>query len=295
MPTATGARPSVSPAAIQQTVEQLIAAQKSAIAAQKFDVVGTVLELHIEGKGTMNFGRIGPVIGAAQPIAFNTPADQLLLLGDWNGLPETIEPVLDSQKRPKPCRKCLVACDLCGAKGERPCNYTGCGGRGTIEAGTEKCLACKGKGLLTPKKACAKCGGRGVLPNLVACPGCKGAKKVVCPGCQGTKLMPAGFLDAKGKGTTARDAKECPSCRGQKHELKITPQPWEQFVQGRLGARLVFGPIARIVYRDPHDPVMKNRIKVIVIHPDAEGRKMTLILDSPKTGSRGYFVGGTWK
>lgn len=286
------------PSAIEQTVETIIATQRRAIASQKFDVIGPAVQMQVDGKGLMNFGRMAPVIGSSIPETYGG-AVALLLLGDWNGLPDLFEPALNAQKQAKPCKRCLVPCDLCPdpktkkPAGTRPCNFTGCGGRGTIIADNRACKACKGKGRVKGR-SCKPCGGAGVVPNHQPCPGCKGEKVVTCPGCLGTKQMSSGGIDDRGKGSTARDSKECPACRGQKHELKITPQPWQNFVQGRLGSRLVFGPISRIVYRDPNDPKMKNRIKVIEINPDAEDRRMTLLLDSPEPGSRGYFVGGTW-
>jgi hypothetical protein len=227
---------------------------------------------------TMDFRKNGP------RLALNDDTGDLLLVNNWAGLPDRLD-----GNNAALCQACMASCPPCNGTGKTRCVIAGCAGSGYVKSKYVPCPNCLGSSSQKTDPGCERCGGRGEVPDPVKCVGCDENGMSQCARCKGEGKVPTG---RKG-GSTDYDDPRCPKCNAMCRMVGSQPQPWQQFVNGRLqvdqGQMLALGPISRIVY---HTTGEGARFGAVKVDPDRGGNLMVLLLEGEAVGSRQYLVGG---
>jgi hypothetical protein len=220
-----------------QLLQQEIAAETQAIQTRQYAILGRAYSLETP-KGIIQLDKQnGPAI--AQELVNGEPGPRLLLVGDWPALPDR------KGYSEEFCKACLASCTICGGKGKSGCIFVGCGGTGQVKTGVAPCPECVAKvGHYEP--GCKTCGGYGAVDIFGPCPGCKGTKLADCGACRGTGKRPAGFTGGAVAVEGKAQPKLCASCRGTMRGGGWEAQDLGNFVLGKLGNYMAFGPVMSI-------------------------------------------------
>ncbi len=270
------------------TLEQILDRHRELVLTREYQPLGVIDFIYVvRGSNTlkMDFRKSGP------KLAYNPDTGDFLLLSTWQGLPDLALP------DPQQCKACLGTCGDCQGKGTKPCTLPGCAGSGYVKSKYVPCPKCLGSEKQKTNPKCDECKGRGEVPDPVKCKGCdeKGMQK--CFRCDGTGKVSTGREGGKHDGLDSSGiwtpAPKCKACNGQGKVFKTEPQPWTQFVHGRVpvgGVQMAaLGPIARIVW---HTMGEGARFQGCEISPDRGGNLMVLLLESDAPGAKQYLVGG---
>ena len=232
----------------------------------------------------------GPTIGYVTDLENGADPQKLVVLTEWNGLPDLIE------KTEEFCTACLADCFICGTVGTKICEGVNCGGRGWTPGPSENCSA---PGCLKEtgkfKADCETCGGSGLVAPPVACIMCKGAGTIVCPLCKGQTRYSTGI---KGGSTDFMQGR-CPECNGQQRKVNVKPQRLEDHINALLpdpkaGPIAAIGPIFSFIVdlTEEQREAIGTPVKIFDIKPDGAGDSMFLLIDSSSSPKWPYLVGG---
>lgn len=274
-----------SPVQQQDPLEQILDRQRELVLQREYQVLGTVDFIWVVRGATslkMDYRKSGP------RLAFNPETGDMLVLSTWQGLPDL--PGEDSQ----PCPACAATCGDCDGAGKKPCTLAGCAGTGYLKTKYVPCPDCLGSSLKKTNPKCDECRGRGEVPEPEKCKGCDENGMSQCSACRGKGKVSTGRAGGKRDGIDAATrvwttAPVCKSCTGTGRTVKMQPQDWRPFVNGRLGNRIAIGPIKRILW---HTPGEGSKFQEAQISPDAGGNLMVLLLESDQPGAAQYLVGG---
>ena len=239
-------------------LEKLFAERNALVRQGKYLRLGRMTVAQT-ARGMIDFKKQGPVIGKLE-------AGELVVLSPWEELPVLRE---GSEEF---CPDCLIRCDECEGKGERPCS------------------ACAGGGKL-------RIGGK-----VDECPTCSGEGKISCGTCRGTGKRPSGVTPLPAKTILSRKPSNvpvpqetivnvpCSSCQGTLRAGADKPQDWRRFIHGRLGDYIVLAPILFFVIGATGGK--GEPAKVFEVLPDGEGNRMCFLFEKPEAGSAVYLLGG---
>ncbi len=283
---ATANAPTARSAVGQETLDQVLDRQHELVLMREYRQLGQIDFIFVvRGNKTvkMDYRKKGP------RLAWNPDTGDFLLLNNWDGG----LPALDVPNATKPCTACLAKCGDCNGEGKKRCTLA-CGGTGVVMSRYVPCPKCLGGPEKETKLDCKECRGRGEVPQPEKCKGCDKDGKQKCYRCAGTGKVPTGREGAKNDALdpasgTWKLAPRCKACDGRGQIVATEPQDWTQFVHGRMGTRVVIGPIKSLVW---HTLDESGRFQGAEIEPDAGGNLMVLLLDSPNAGAKQYLVGG---
>ncbi|MCU1284476.1 MAG: hypothetical protein JWO13_826 [Acidobacteriales bacterium] len=269
-------RPEVAIAGTSTQLRDFLNALDSSVRTGRYEILGRVAVMQTD-RGSIEYRGTGPML-AKQLDDDGNATGQLLCLNEWPGaLPDLRDSI------GKPCSSCLATCDECEA-GKRPC--INCGGNGKTFIKRIECPDCAAK-IGRFDINCETCRGSGAVVDPQDCKACEGSGKIACTLCLGTGKMSTGKKD----GSTERGATECEACEGNKREATMKPQPFINFLHGRLENMPALGPIRKMVLQNA-TPDPDKLMLVIDVMPDVEGNLTVMLLKDVKAGSPMYLYGG---